>query len=99
MRAEFHAGRSHGTDEAGLKRFSSRGPAAIADQPHRVDIQEQGSRTALSTRFRIEDVRLSKGESEGLHASRILMKQVPQVCCRPVSIRDCEKHPTPCYVM
>src|SRR6266571_6768007 len=78
---------------------SSRGPAAIADQPHRVDIQEQGSRTALSTRFRIEDVRLSKGESEGLHASRILMKQVPQVCCRPVSIRDCEKHPTPCYLM
>src|SRR5262245_15642754 len=65
---------------------------AAADEPDRVDVEQQRSRAALVACLGIEDVRLTKGQRERLQTLRALMQQVAQVCGRTVGCRDRQQH-------
>ena len=67
-------------------------PPPPAHQPDRVDVEEECRGTLLGVRHRIEDVRLSIGEFEGLEPLGVLGEEEPEVGRGAVSGRDGEQH-------
>jgi hypothetical protein len=52
---------------------------AAADQPDRVDVEQQRRRATLLRRLRVEDVRGAERQLAALHALRVLMEQEPEI--------------------
>jgi hypothetical protein len=67
-------------------------PAAVADQPNRIDIQQQGGRAAVRVGLGVNDVGLAEGERERLAAGRVLVQEVAEVGRRPVRRCDRQEH-------
>src|SRR5262249_2012297 len=70
----------------------SAGSASIADQSHRIDVQQQRRGAAFICRFGVKNVGAPEREVDGLQASRILMKQMPEIGRRRLSVGYRQKH-------
>ena len=73
-------------------RAAGPGPPVPADQPDRVDLQQQRRGAALLAGFRVEHVRLACGHVEALHPVRVLVQQEAQVRRRRLGQRDGQEH-------
>ena len=68
------------------------GPSLAADEPDRVDVEQERRRAALSRGLGIEDVHSSQRQVERLRPSRVLVQQEPKVRRRALRRCHLEQH-------